>query len=103
MGVQPEDQLLLVQPEDQLFLVQPEDQLLLVQPEDQLLLVQPEAPLQAQLFLLQQLRLLPQLQHLEVADEIKGRKISNSVYWLEYSIASINEYYLSCILFPHLH
>merc|ERR1712037_235469 len=71
----------------QLFLAPLELQLFLAPLEAQLFL----APLVPQLFLLHQLLLLPSLAK---ADELKGRKISNSVYWLEYSIASINEYYL---------
>merc|ERR1712037_540665 len=90
LEVQPslEAQLFLAPLEAQLFLAPLEAQLFLVPLEAQLFL----APLEARLFLLQQLFLLPQL--LALVDELKA-KIGNSVYWLEYSIASINEYYLS--------
>merc|ERR1712037_559802 len=49
------------------------------------------APLVPRPFLLQQLFLLPLLAKMAV-DELKA-KIGNSVYWHEYSIASINKYY----------
>merc|ERR1712008_129591 len=99
MGVQPslEAQLFLVplevQPplEAQLFLAPLEVQLSL---EAQLfqvpLEVQPSLEAQLflvpQVFLLQQLVLLPQQLEQVKADELKGRKMRNSVYWLEYSI-----------------
>merc|ERR1712110_376599 len=79
-----------VQPplEVQLFLVPLE-----VQPslEVQLFLapLEVQQSLEAQLFLAQ-LEVQPSLE--VQALELKGSKISNSVYWLEYSIASINEY-----------
>merc|ERR1712037_121840 len=92
--------------EAQLFLeVQPplKAQLLLeaqLSPAQQFLLQLFLAPLVALLFLLQQPVLLHQLQHKDQADDLKRRRTNNSVYWRRYSNASINQYYVSCLLFP---